>query len=382
MRDTILLIFTVASLTFFISVYLRLGGILPGSYLISFATLINSSFSSSLYPSISAFFTNISSSAGNEQTWYVFCYCSFSCPCSTKISCVPCSSAWPCLFSLSSIISWTFSWNSTLLFLRSNFLLISSVFISVSHIFVRNCLAWSANFCSVTGKAPISSHIFFILCLYFLFVGSLHIQHSIKILFTAFSHFIIHFVWSIAWWRPAETGSSTLCMPGATPSQLVVPVSLTQLFLIPCFDISLYLRFCFMFPPTSVFIKTPSLERLPPKVEEFFLRMSIIPSILYFYIKLSIFLCLGSRSERKILFLLLSLLLLLTVCSCHVTSVFQSECTLYSCLNVKEHLARSRREIWSLSDCNWTRTQNHLVRKWTHNDLAKLAEIAECSFAN
>ena len=28
-----------------------------------------------------------------------------------------------------------------------------------------------------------------------------------------------------------------------------------------------------------------------------------------------------------------------TVCSCHVTYVFQSESTLYSCLNVKERLA-------------------------------------------
>ena len=35
----------------------------------------------------------------------------------------------------------------------------------------------------------------------------------------------------------------------------------------------------------------------------------------------------------------------LTVCSYHVTYTFQSESTLYSCLNVKELLARSRREI-------------------------------------
>ena len=66
-RDTILLIFTVAALTFFLSMYHRLGGILSGSYLISFTTLINSSFSSSLYFAVSSFFTNISSSSGNEQ---------------------------------------------------------------------------------------------------------------------------------------------------------------------------------------------------------------------------------------------------------------------------------------------------------------------------
>ena len=50
---------------------------------------------------------------------------------------------------------------------------------------------------------------------------------------------------------------------------------------------------------------------------------------------------------------------LLTVCSCHVTYAFQSESTLYSYLNVKELLARSRREIWSLakwlSVCLWTK---------------------------
>ena len=40
---------------------------------------------------------------------------------------------------------------------------------------------------------------------------------------------------------------------------------------------------------------------------------------------------------------------------------------LYSCLNVKELLARSRHKIWTLSDCNWTRTQNHLVCKGTLN---------------
>ena len=34
-----------------------------------------------------------------------------------------------------------------------------------------------------------------------------------------------------------------------------------------------------------------------------------------------------------------------TVCSCHVTYAFESESTLYSCLNVKELLARSRREV-------------------------------------
>ena len=49
----------------------------------------------------------------------------------------------------------------------------------------------------------------------------------------------------------------------------------------------------------------------------------------------------------------------LAVCSCHVTDAFKCKSTLYCCLNVKELLAQSRCKIWSLSDCNWTWTQNH-----------------------
>ena len=36
---------------------------------------------------------------------------------------------------------------------------------------------------------------------------------------------------------------------------------------------------------------------------------------------------------------------LMPVCSYHVTYAFQSESTLYSCLNVKEILARNRHDI-------------------------------------
>ena len=64
----------------------------------------------------------------------------------------------------------------------------------------------------------------------------------------------------------------------------------------------------------------------------------------------------------------------LIVCFYHVTYEFESESTLYSWMNVKELLARSRRHIWRLSDCNGTRTHNHLVRKGTLNHLAKLAK--------
>ena len=68
----------------------------------------------------------------------------------------------------------------------------------------------------------------------------------------------------------------------------------------------------------------------------------------------------------------------LTVCSCHITYVSQSECTVHICLKVKELLARKWPDIWSLSDCNWTRIQNHGVCKRTLNHLAKLTEGLSC----
>ena len=58
----------------------------------------------------------------------------------------------------------------------------------------------------------------------------------------------------------------------------------------------------------------------------------------------------------------------------HVTYAFQSESTLCISRNVKELIARKRRNIWSLSDCNGTRTQNHLVQKRTLNHLPKLTK--------
>ena len=45
--------------------------------------------------------------------------------------------------------------------------------------------------------------------------------------------------------------------------------------------------------------------------------------------------------------------------------VFQSESTLYSCIDW--------RDIWRLSDCNEIRTRNPLVCKRTLNHLATLA---------
>ena len=65
--------------------------------------------------------------------------------------------------------------------------------------------------------------------------------------------------------------------------------------------------------------------------------------------------------------------LILSVYSYHVTYAFQSESTLYNCLNIKELVTWSRSKIWSLSDCNWTQTQNH----WVFN-LAKLTKWLSC----
>ena len=68
----------------------------------------------------------------------------------------------------------------------------------------------------------------------------------------------------------------------------------------------------------------------------------------------------------------------LTVCSYHVTYAFQNESTLYSCLNVKELLARSRDKTWRLRDYNWTPTVNRLIHKQRLNHLVKLAKWLSC----
>ena len=54
------------------------------------------------------------------------------------------------------------------------------------------------------------------------------------------------------------------------------------------------------------------------------------------------------------------------------------ESTFYSCPKFTEPLVWSRCEIWSLSDCNWTWTQNHLVCQQTLNHLVKVAKWLSC----
>ena len=68
----------------------------------------------------------------------------------------------------------------------------------------------------------------------------------------------------------------------------------------------------------------------------------------------------------------------LTVCYHHVTHAFQSESTPYSCLDLKEILARNKRDIWSLSDSNRIRTPNYLICERTIIDLAKLSKWLSC----
>ena len=60
-----------------------------------------------------------------------------------------------------------------------------------------------------------------------------------------------------------------------------------------------------------------------------------------------------------------------------VTYEFQSESTVYSCLNVKGVLPLSRGKIGSLSDCSWTQTRYNLIRKQILNYLAKPGNLAK-----
>ena len=70
---------------------------------------------------------------------------------------------------------------------------------------------------------------------------------------------------------------------------------------------------------------------------------------------------------------------ILALCYYHDMYAFQSKSTLYSCLNVKELLARNRHDIWSLSDSNRIWTHKHLVRKWTLNHWAVLWVLIICA---
>ena len=49
---------------------------------------------------------------------------------------------------------------------------------------------------------------------------------------------------------------------------------------------------------------------------------------------------------------------------------------MHNSVNFEELLARSRRVIWNISDCNGTRADSQLVRKRTLNHLSKLGCLA------
>ena len=72
-------------------------------------------------------------------------------------------------------------------------------------------------------------------------------------------------------------------------------------------------------------------------------------------------------------FLLFQVFIVLTVCY-YVTCAFQSESTLYSCLNVKELLAQNRCDIWSFNHLN------SRYRPVSSKELLDIQTITECEF--
>ena len=172
---------------------------------------------------------------------------------------------------------------------------------SVSQLIVRICLAWSANPCSVRGKTPISSHFFFILCLYFFCGFTPYPALNYNLFYCLFPFYsllyLIRCLMTTCWdWirYPTHAGLDTFTTSGST---------LTLLFLTPYVTFHSIWSCVLWFPPTSVFIETSSLERLPTKAEEFFLTMiQTIPRRTPSW-------CF--KNSRILLFLLLLLLLLL-----------------------------------------------------------------------
>ena len=58
--------------------------------------------------------------------------------------------------------------------------------------------------------------------------------------------------------------------------------------------------------------------------------------------------------------------------------MFKGELTFYSSFNVKELFVQKRREIWSLSAYNGSRTHNHVAGKRLVNHLDNLAKWLRC----
>ena len=68
----------------------------------------------------------------------------------------------------------------------------------------------------------------------------------------------------------------------------------------------------------------------------------------------------------------------LTVCYCYFRYTFQGESILYSYLNATKLPARNKFDIWNWSDSTRIWTHNLLVRKQTLNHLAKRAKWLSC----
>ena len=68
------------------------------------------------------------------------------------------------------------------------------------------------------------------------------------------------------------------------------------------------------------------------------------------------------------------------LCYYHVTYTFQSEYILCSCLNVKKHLPRNRRDIWSLRECHTDKySQRKCLRaKWLWVWIPLMSHIVLC----
>ena len=184
MGDAILLIFTVAALTFFLSMYHRLGGTLSLNHIWSLSPLsltvpfpVHCIFASQL--SSLMFYhlleTNKYGMLAASAHSHVLVQTRSPVPLAPPIN--------PFHYHCVDLFP---GHSPQLPLYYFSFQFPSYFFDFCVYLFVRICLAWSGNLWSVTGKSPISSYIFFILCLYFLFVGSLLIQHSITVLFTAF----------------------------------------------------------------------------------------------------------------------------------------------------------------------------------------------------
>ena len=57
--------------------------------------------------------------------------------------------------------------------------------------------------------------------------------------------------------------------------------------------------------------------------------------------------------------------------------IYELRATINNCMFLSCHVRISEWIQWSLSDCNWARTHNHLVHKRTLNHLVKPAKVVE-----